>query len=290
MAGSTPPRPSRRSSCSSTCPSEAVAILDANEEQTVDEAQRSRWLAIRHITAQWGLGDTGTVEDIDRQAHKLNDLRERSLVLAVESTMRLHRGDNAQALTLARQVLDSAASAPGPRALARSNMGQLQAMRGTPVQTVKAMAAIDADAAQWRAEVPYIQLGIELARGTAMILAADLEAVDAIVAAEFAGMADAGNFNMGSGYLQIVRAQAARLRGPAARGRPRRGAGVRRPGHREGLRRPRARRTRARRRAHRGRAGRRRGLRDRRGLPLPFHGMPVPLAGGGPGVGRGRLR
>ncbi|MEU0559949.1 LuxR C-terminal-related transcriptional regulator [Dactylosporangium sp. NPDC006015] len=194
-------------------PEEAVAILDANQDQTVEESQRSRWLAIRHITAQWGLGDPDTVDDIDRKAHELSDLRERSLVLAVESTMRLHRGDNAQALTLARQVLDSAASAPGPRALARSNMAQLQAMRGTPVQTVKALAAVDAEAAQWRVELPYFQLGIELSRGTAMILAADLEAVDAIVAAEFAGMADAGNFNMGSGYLQIVRAQAARLRG-----------------------------------------------------------------------------
>src|SRR4051794_32019845 len=148
-----------------------------------------------------------------RQAHKIGDLRERSLVLAVESTMRLHRGDYGQALTLARTVLDGPASAPGPRALARSNMGHLQAMRGPPVQTVKAMALLDADAAQWRAEVPYIQLGIELARGTAMILAADLEAVDAIVATEFAGMADAGNFLLGWGYLQIVRAQAARLRG-----------------------------------------------------------------------------
>ena len=60
--------------------------------------------------------------------------------------------------------------------------------------------------------------GVEIARGTAMILACDLETVDAIVEAEFAGMADAGEFRIGSGYLQIVRAQAARLRGRLSEG------------------------------------------------------------------------
>src|SRR5262249_18022435 len=60
---------------------------------------------------------------------------------------------------------------------------------------------------------PYLQLAIELARGTAVILAGDLAAVDAMVAAEFAGMADAGDFRLGSGYLNLVRAQAAPLRG-----------------------------------------------------------------------------
>jgi len=75
------------------------------------------------------------------------------------------------------------------------------------------MAAVDADASLWRPDAPYIQLAVELARGTAMILAGDLAAVDAIVAAEFAGMADAGDFRLGSGYVQLVRSQAARLRG-----------------------------------------------------------------------------
>jgi len=46
-----------------------------------------------------------------------------------------------------------------------------------------------------------------------MIVAADPAAVDAAVAAEFAGMADAGDFALGSGYMTVVRAQASRLRG-----------------------------------------------------------------------------
>jgi DNA-binding CsgD family transcriptional regulator len=194
-------------------PNEGLALLDETENQIVDEPQRSRWLAIRAIISHWGLGDECTVDELERQAAKLSDPRDRSLALAVEATMRLHRGEHALGLTRARSVLDSAASGPAPRALARSVMGHIQANRGTPLQTVRAMAVVDADAATWRAEAPYVQLGVELARGTAMILAGDLESVDAIVAAEFAGMADAGEFRIGSGYLQVVRAQAARLRG-----------------------------------------------------------------------------
>jgi ATP/maltotriose-dependent transcriptional regulator MalT len=41
----------------------------------------------------------------------------------------------------------------------------------------------------------------------------DLAAVDAVIADEYAGMAETGDFHLGSGYLTVVRAQAARLRG-----------------------------------------------------------------------------
>jgi DNA-binding CsgD family transcriptional regulator len=199
-------------------PAEGLTLLDDTEHQIVDETQRSRWLSIRGIISHWGLGDETTVEELERQSAKLIDARDRSLPLAVESTMRLHRGEHGLALTRARSVLDSPASAPAPRALARSIMGHLQASRGMPTQTLKAMAAVDAEAPIWRAEAPYVQLAVELARGTAVILAGDLQSVDAIVDAEFAGMADAGEFRLGSGYLQIVRAQAARLRGKLVEG------------------------------------------------------------------------
>ena len=194
-------------------PADALTLLDETEDQIADEHQRSRWLSIRGIVSHWGLGDDLAVEELDRQTAKLTDPSARALALAVEATMRLHRGEGSVALNRARSVLDNQASTPAPRALARSVMAHLQAMRGTPVQTVKAMAAVDADAPAWRAEAPYVQLGVEIARGTAMILAGDLDTVDAIVEAEFAGMADAGEFRIGSGQMQIVRAQAARLRG-----------------------------------------------------------------------------
>jgi DNA-binding CsgD family transcriptional regulator len=63
--------------------------------------------------------------------------------------------------------------------------------------------------------MPYLQLALELARGTQLTLAGDVAGIDAIVAAEFADLADAGDFRLGSGYLAVLRAQAARLRGQA---------------------------------------------------------------------------
>src|SRR5690606_33698562 len=51
------------------------------------------------------------------------------------------------------------------------------------------------------------------ARGTRLALSGDLAGIDEIVAAEFADLATAGDFRLGSGYLSILRAQAARLRG-----------------------------------------------------------------------------
>ena len=65
----------------------------------------------------------------------------------------------------------------------------------------------------WRTDMPYLQLALELARGTRLMLAGDLAGIDAIVADEFADLAGAGDFRLGSGYLAILQAYAARLRG-----------------------------------------------------------------------------
>lgn len=194
-------------------PGEALTILDEASDQIHTEAQRARWLVIRAIVTYWGLTDESTPDGLAAAAASLSEPRWRGWVRAFESIMRLHHGEFAAAADLARSLVDAPASSPGTRALAASTIGHLQAARGAPVQTIRAMAAVEADSAQWRSETPYIQIAVELARGTAMILAGDLEAVDAIVAAEFAGMAEAGDFRIGSGYLTLLRAQAARLRG-----------------------------------------------------------------------------
>ena len=52
--------------------------------------------------------------------------------------------------------------------------------------------------------------------GTRLALAADLAGLDAIVADEFADLAAAGDFQLGAGYLAVLRAYAARLRGRSA--------------------------------------------------------------------------
>lgn len=192
---------------------DALRILDSVDELIVSDAQRSRWLGIHGIVRYWGLTDEATANDLAAATGKLADERSRTWVQAVESIMRLHHLELAPAEKLAHDVLDNPASAAGPRALARCTLGHLQAARGEPVRTLREVAEVLADAPHWQAETPYIQLALELARGTAVILAGDLATVDAMVAAEFAGMADAGDFRLGSGYLNVVRSQAARLRG-----------------------------------------------------------------------------
>ncbi|MDI5943374.1 LuxR family transcriptional regulator, partial [Micromonospora sp. DH15] len=76
-----------------------------------------------------------------------------------------------------------------------------------------AIEQVQAEAARWRGDMPYLQLALELARGTRLALAGDLAGIDAIVADEFADLAGAGDFRLGTGYLAILRAYAARLRG-----------------------------------------------------------------------------
>ncbi|MGC9670668.1 LuxR C-terminal-related transcriptional regulator [Planosporangium sp. 12N6] len=194
-------------------PDEALPILDSVADRITDDRQRSRWLGIRAIVTYWGLSDESTPQLLAKDAPLLTDPDARAWVRAVESMMRLHHGEDGTALELARGVLDAPGDAPETRALAASTVAHLQAVRGAFVQTMRSMAAVEADAPRWRAEAPYIQLAVELARGTAMILAGDLGAVQTMVAADFAGLADTGEFHLGSGYITLVRAQAARLRG-----------------------------------------------------------------------------
>ena len=100
------------------------------------------------------------------------------------------------------------------RALAQCTIAHLQAAQGElRGASERAIASVQADAPLWRTDMPYLQLALELARGTRLALAGDLAGIDAIVADEFADLADAGDFRLGSGYLAILRAQAARLRG-----------------------------------------------------------------------------
>jgi DNA-binding CsgD family transcriptional regulator len=194
-------------------PGEALTILDAAADLVTDDQQRARWLGIRATVTYWGLSEECTPENLAKDAQQLADPGARTWVRAVESIMRLHHGEHQTALELAHGVLDSPGIDAPTRALAAGTVGHLQAARGEFVQTMRSMAAVDADAPQWRAEAPHIQLAVELARGTAMILAGDLGAVQTMVAAGFAALADAGEFHLGSGYVTLVRAQAARLRG-----------------------------------------------------------------------------
>jgi DNA-binding CsgD family transcriptional regulator len=132
--------------------------------------------------------------------------------------MRLHRLECDEAVRLAHTILDRPAAPASSRALALCGLAHLRAARGELALSARTIAAVEADRAQWHADMPYLQLALELARGTLLPLSGDLAGIDAIVAAEFADLADAGDFRLGSGYLAVLRAQAARLRGQTAEG------------------------------------------------------------------------
>lgn len=192
---------------------EAIGVLDAVTDQLTSETRRARWLTVRGMVSYWGLNRESTVAEIAAGAGRLTDPADRARVVAFEAIMRLHRLECAEALRLSRSVLDRPAATVAARGLARCTIAHLQAARGELALSGRAVEGVAAEAAQWRADMPYLQLALELARGTRLALAGDLAGIDAIVAAEFADLADAGDFRLGSGYLSILRAQAARLRG-----------------------------------------------------------------------------
>lgn len=194
-------------------PDEAIAVLDSITDEITSDPRRSRWLTVRGMVAYWGLSRADTIEEIAAAAAGLPDPADRARVRAFEAIMRLHRLDLDEALRLSREVIDRPAAPAPARGLARCTVAHLRAARGELAESERAVDGVEADSAHWRGDMPYLQLAMELARGTRLALAGDLTGIDAIVAAEFADLAAAGDFRLGSGYLSILRAQAARLRG-----------------------------------------------------------------------------
>ncbi|MGW4461305.1 LuxR C-terminal-related transcriptional regulator [Micromonospora sp. NPDC004704] len=197
-------------------PEKAITVLDGIVDQVDSDERRGRYLTVRGMVTYWGLSQQSTVKEISAAADQLTDPPARARVRAFEAIMRLHQLEFADALRLSRAVLDRPAASLAARGLARCTIAHLQAAQGELLHSGRAIAGVEAEAALWRTDMPYLQLALELARGTRLALAGDLRGIDAIVAAEFADLAVAGDFRLGSGYLSILRAQAARLRGRTA--------------------------------------------------------------------------
>jgi DNA-binding CsgD family transcriptional regulator len=197
-------------------PQEAIAVLDAVEAQANSNDRRARWLVVRGLVSNWGLSRESTPDELAVDAKALPDPADQCRVRSFEAIMRLHRLECAAALKIARSILDRPAASVAARGLAQCTIAHLQAAQGESRASERAIASVQADAPLWRADMPYLQLALELARGTRLALVGDLAGIDAIVADEFADLADAGDFRLGSGYLSILRAQAARLRGQSA--------------------------------------------------------------------------
>ncbi|WP_446218753.1 LuxR C-terminal-related transcriptional regulator [Micromonospora sp. IBHARD004] len=194
-------------------PDEAIEVLDSVAGDVRSDRRRSRWLTVRGMVSYWGLSRESTVEEIAARSEELTDLADVARARAFEAIMRLHRLDTDVALRLAQGVLDRPAASVAARELARCTLAHLQAAQGRFRRSATAIARVQAEAAGWRGDMPYLQLAMELARGTRLALSGDLAGIDAIVADEFADLAGAGDFRLGTGYLAILRAYAARLRG-----------------------------------------------------------------------------
>jgi DNA-binding CsgD family transcriptional regulator len=194
-------------------PEEALEVIEAARDEADSDARRGRWLTVYGLVANWGLGRDGMADELRDGAATIGDPGDRARVHSFEAIMRLHRLQTAEAMRLAHSVLDRPAASVGSRALAQCVTAHLQATRGELRSSARTVAAVQADAPQWRPDMPYLQLALEVARGTELILLGDLTGIDAIVADEFADLADAGDFRIGAGYLAILRSQAARLRG-----------------------------------------------------------------------------
>ncbi|MEU5525587.1 LuxR C-terminal-related transcriptional regulator [Micromonospora chersina] len=194
-------------------PEEAIVVLDQVAGAIQDDRRRGRWLTARGMVSYWGLSRESTVEEIAARGAELTDAADQARVRAFEAIMRLHRLDVETAVRLAQTVLDRPAAPMAARELARCTLAHLQAAQGQYRRSATAIARVEAEAACWRGDMPYLQLAMELARGTRLALSGDLAGIDAIVADEFADLAGAGDFRLGTGYLAILQAYAARLRG-----------------------------------------------------------------------------
>ncbi|HYN94018.1 MAG TPA: AAA family ATPase, partial [Pilimelia sp.] len=194
-------------------PDEAAAVLAATRPAATSEARLARWSTARGLVAYWGHGDVAAAAELAAAADRLTDPEQVARLRAFESLMRLHGLELPAAVRLAHAVLDRPAAGAAARSLARCSLAHLQAARGRLDLAAGMVAAVTADAPQWRGVMPYVQIALELTRGTQLSVAGDVAGIDAIAAEEFADLSDAGDFRLGSGYLAVLRAQAARLRG-----------------------------------------------------------------------------
>lgn len=195
---------------------EALALLDDRADSDGSELRRARRLTMRALVTYWGQCRTDGVEELAEQGATFGDPGARGLVRSFEAAMRLHQLDVAAARRLCDEVLAQPALPTAAQTFAHCTLGYLHAVKGELLTSEKVLAAVRDDSDRWRAQMPYLQLALEVADGTRLALGADLAGLDAIVADEFADLFAAGDFHLAGGFLSVLRAYAARLRGRSA--------------------------------------------------------------------------
>ena len=187
------------------CPEEALAVLDA------DPGDSARQVTARAAVEFFGLGRPGAADTL--AAVRLTDPAETARLRAFEAFIRLQLDQLPAARRLAREVLDEPAAGIATRALARCVLAYLLAAGGQPDASAELIAAVEADTAAWRRDTPTLQYALQMAEGTRVSVSLDLPAIDRILAAEFAHLAQAGGFGFGAGWVSLLQAQASLLRG-----------------------------------------------------------------------------
>jgi DNA-binding CsgD family transcriptional regulator len=195
-------------------PDRALELLDDTAAEATSTPQlRGRWLTVRAMIRFSGLGDPAAVDELAGATGDVSDPGALARMRACESLMRLQRGEWDAAVALANGVVAEPAAGVADRAMAQCVLAFVAAARGKLVRCEELLAEVDARTAQWRRDSPAVQYVLEMARGTRVGIALDLDGMDAILAAEFADLAQLGEFRFGSGYASMIRAHAAWLRG-----------------------------------------------------------------------------
>ncbi len=194
-------------------PDRALGLLDDAAAEAAAPQLRGRWLTVRAMVRFSGLGDPAAVDELADAAGQVHDPDALARMRACESLMRLQRGEWDAASALANGVLTEPAANVAARAMAQCVLAFLAAACGRLNRCEELLAEVDACTAQWRRDSPAVQYVLEMARGTRVGIALDLDGMDAILAAEFADLAQLGEFRFGSGYASMILAHSAWLRG-----------------------------------------------------------------------------
>ncbi|WP_305789261.1 LuxR C-terminal-related transcriptional regulator [Symbioplanes lichenis] len=195
----------------------ATALLFTGEpEQAVGVLDESAGGGARQVTARaavefFGLGrasaanllTTALAETTQDAAH----------LRAFEAFLRLQLGEPARARELAGQVLEQPGAGVPSQALARFVLAFLAAAGGDPDTARELIDEVERERATWQRDTPTLQFALQMALGTLVGVGLDLPAIDRILAAEFADLAQAGGFGFGSGWVSLLQAHAAWLRG-----------------------------------------------------------------------------
>ncbi|MFI5936794.1 LuxR C-terminal-related transcriptional regulator [Actinoplanes sp. NPDC051494] len=191
-------------------PERALAVLDAE----VDDS--ARWITARAAVEFFGLGRAeaaGTLADAAKTLAANDQSADVARIRAFEALVRLQIGGVSCAHELADGVLAEPTAPVPSRGLALCVLAFLAASEGDPVRSRELLATVMADTAAWRKDTPTLQYALQMALGTLVSVTLDLPGIDRILTAEFAGPVQAGGFGFGSGWVSLLRARAAWLRG-----------------------------------------------------------------------------